>query len=83
MFVIFTILRQKKISEIKTDFINNMTHEFKTPISTIGISVSVLSNPEIINEPERLHNYAQIISEQNKRLENQIEKVLQLATLEV
>ena len=81
-YAIFIILKQKRLSEVQKDFINNMTHEFKTPISTIGISVSVLSNPEIINEPERLHNYAQIISEQNKRLENQIEKVLQLATLE-
>ncbi len=81
-YAIFIILKQKRLSEVQKDFINNMTHEFKTPISTIGISVSVLSNPEIINEPERLNNYAQIISEQNKRLENQIEKVLQLATLE-
>jgi two-component system phosphate regulon sensor histidine kinase PhoR len=56
-----------------------MTHEFKTPISTIGISAEVLSDPEIVNSPERLKNYAEIISGQNKRLESQIEKVLQLA----
>ncbi len=81
-YAIFIILKQKRLSEVQKDFINNMTHEFKTPISTIGISASVLSNPEIINEPERLQNYTQIITEQNKRLEMQIEKVLQLATLE-
>ena len=81
-YAIFIILKQKRLSEVQKDFINNMTHEFKTPISTIGISASVLSNPEIINEPERLQNYTQIIIEQNKRLEMQIEKVLQLATLE-
>ena len=81
-YAIFIILKQKRLSEVQKDFINNMTHEFKTPISTIGISASVLSDPEIINEPVRLRNYTQIISEQNKRLEMQIEKVLQLATLE-
>ncbi|NOX48014.1 MAG: HAMP domain-containing histidine kinase [Chlorobi bacterium] len=81
-YAVFIILKQKRYSEVQKDFINNMTHEFKTPISTIGISANVLSNPEITNDPERLRNYTQIIAEQNKRLENQIEKVLQLATLE-
>jgi len=59
-----------------------MTHEFKTPISTIGISANVLSEPEIANDPNRLANYASIISDQNRRLENQIEKVLQVARIE-
>ncbi|RLD56485.1 MAG: sensor histidine kinase, partial [Bacteroidetes bacterium] len=81
-YAVFIILKQKRLSEVQKDFINNMTHEFKTPISTIGISANVLSNPEIVNEPKRLRNYTQIITEQNKRLEMQIEKVLQLATLE-
>jgi two-component system phosphate regulon sensor histidine kinase PhoR len=78
-YSVFIILKQKRLSEIQKDFINNMTHEFKTPISTIGISAEVLSDPEIVNSPERLKNYAEIISGQNKRLESQIEKVLQLA----
>ncbi|MBN2174647.1 MAG: HAMP domain-containing histidine kinase [Bacteroidales bacterium] len=81
-YAIFIILRQKRLSEIQKDFINNMTHEFKTPISTIGISAGVLSDPEIAKDPNRLVNYAAIIAEQNKRLEYQIEKVLQLARIE-
>jgi two-component system phosphate regulon sensor histidine kinase PhoR len=81
-YAIFIILRQKRLSEIQKDFINNMTHEFKTPISTIGISAGVLSDPKITMDPNRLSNYAAIIAEQNKRLEYQIEKVLQLARIE-
>jgi two-component system phosphate regulon sensor histidine kinase PhoR len=81
-YAIFIILRQKRLSEIQKDFINNMTHEFKTPISTIGISAGVIADPAILSDPNRLKNYAGIISEQNKRLENQIEKVLQLATID-
>jgi two-component system phosphate regulon sensor histidine kinase PhoR len=81
-YAIFIMLRQKRLSEIQKDFINNMTHEFKTPISTIGISANVLSEPGILNQPDRLANYAAIISDQNKRLENQIEKVLQIARIE-
>ena len=81
-YSIFIIFRQKRLSEIQKDFINNMTHEFKTPISTIGISANVLSNKEILNDPDRLANYAAIIADQNKRLENQIEKVLQVARIE-
>ena len=81
-YAIFIILKQKRLSEIQKDFINNMTHEFKTPISTIGISAEVLSDPEIVTDPKRLKNYADIIAGQNKRLEHQVEKVLQLAQLE-
>ncbi len=81
-YAVFIILRQKRLSEIQKDFINNMTHEFKTPISTIGISANVIADPEITKDPERLQNYASIISDQNKRLENQIEKVLQVASIE-
>lgn len=81
-YAIFIIFRQKRLSEIQKDFINNMTHEFKTPISTIGISAEVLTEPGIINQPDRLANYAAIISDQNKRLGHQIEKVLQIARIE-
>jgi len=81
-YAVFIILKQKRLSEIQKDFINNMTHEFKTPISTIGISASVIADPEILKEPGRLQNYAAIIADQNKRLENQIEKVLQVASIE-
>ena len=82
VYAIFIILRQKRLSEIQKDFINNMTHEFKTPISTIAISADVLMDAEIKNDPQRLSNYASIIKDQNYRLESQIEQVLQLARIE-
>lgn len=76
IYAIFIIMRQKKLSDVQKDFINNMTHELKTPISTIGISAQVIADPDIINQPQRLAQYASIITQQNKRLENQVEKVL-------
>lgn len=81
-YTINVILKQKRLSETKNDFINNITHEFKTPISTISLSAEVLLQPNIVNEPERLSNYAQIIQDENNRLKSQVDKVLQLATLE-
>ena len=81
-YTINIILKQKRLSEIKNDFINNITHEFKTPISTISLSADVLLKSDIINEPLRLSNYANIIKEENNRLKNQVDKVLQLATLD-
>ncbi|MBL4624480.1 MAG: HAMP domain-containing histidine kinase [Flavobacteriales bacterium] len=81
-YTISVILKQKRLSEIKNDFINNMTHEFKTPISTISLSAEVLMNPEISKNKERLFNYAQIISNENNRLKNQVERVLQIAALD-
>ena len=81
-YTIWVILKQKKLSEIRTDFINNMTHELKTPISTISLSTEVLNNPNIIKDPERLNNYANIIKEETERLKSQVDKVLQVATLE-
>lgn len=81
-YTIWVILKQKKLSEIRTDFINNMTHELKTPISTISLSTEVLSNPNITKDPERLSNYAGIIKEETERLKNQVDKVLQMASLD-
>ncbi len=81
-YAIFLVNRQKRLSEMKTDFINNMTHELKTPISTIGLSSEVLLKPDIVEKPDRLHKYAQLISTENTRLKQQVDKVLQLATLE-
>jgi len=81
-YTISIILKQKRLSEIKNDFINNITHEFKTPISTISLSADVLLGSNIAQEPERLKNYAGIIKEENNRLKNQVDKVLQLATLD-
>jgi two-component system phosphate regulon sensor histidine kinase PhoR len=81
-YTILVILKQKKLSEIKTDFVNNMTHEFKTPISTIALSSDVLMRDDIINNPERLKHYATIISEENKRLKSQVESVLQVSQID-
>ncbi len=81
-YVISVILKQRKLSEVKTDFINNMTHEFKTPISTIGLSSEVLLKDSIVNQPDRLKNYAKIINQENKRLQLQVERILQIATIE-
>jgi two-component system phosphate regulon sensor histidine kinase PhoR len=80
-YTIHVMLRQKRLSEVKTDFINNMTHELKTPISTIGLSAEVLLKPDIIEQPERLHQYAEIITNENNRLKAQVDKVLQIASL--
>ncbi|MBL7944178.1 MAG: HAMP domain-containing histidine kinase [Flavobacteriales bacterium] len=80
-YTIFVILKQKRLSEVKTDFINNMTHELKTPISTISISSDVLMGKIASGEPEKVRQYASIIKQENDRLKAQVEKVLQLATL--
>ncbi|MEO8067733.1 MAG: HAMP domain-containing sensor histidine kinase [Flavobacteriales bacterium] len=81
-YSVWTILRQKKLGEMKNDFIGNMTHELKTPISTIALSSEVLADPGIVHEPERLREYARIIRTENERLRTQVERVLQLSTLE-
>lgn len=81
-YAVYLILRQKRLSAMKTDFINNMTHELKTPISTISLSSEILLSEQITKQPERLHNYAQLIYNENQRLRLQVEKVLQLATLD-
>ncbi len=82
IYSISVILRQKRLSEMQKDFINNMTHEFKTPISTINISSDVLLRTPLIQENKRLQQYAAIIKEQNNRLNKQVEKVLQFARIE-
>lgn len=81
-YTLFVILKQKRLSEIQKDFINNMTHEFKTPIATIALSTEVLKSPEIIRQPERLLSYATIIENENKRLKQHVERVLQMAKLD-
>jgi len=81
-YTLFVILKQKRLAEIQKDFVNNMTHEFQTPISTISISAEVLKNPEIIKTPQRLLNYATIISTEVSRLKTQVERILQMSELE-
>ena len=81
-YTLFVILKQRRLSEIQKDFVNNMTHEFKTPISTIAISSRVLKDPSIVHSPERLLNYATIIENENLRLKQQVDRVLQMAQLD-
>lgn len=81
-YAIVVILKQKKLSEVKTDFINNMTHELKTPIATIKLSSDVLMRPQTIEDKDRVQRYASIIKSENNRLESQVERVLQVAKLE-
>ena len=81
-YSLFVILRQKRLSEIQRDFINNMTHEIRTPISTIAISAQTLMHPDIIKEPQRLLNYSTIIMDEAIKLKNQVERVLTIANTE-
>jgi two-component system phosphate regulon sensor histidine kinase PhoR len=81
-YTLYAILRQKKISEMKTDFINNMTHEFKTPVATIMIASEALKDPEIVEDKSRIKRLAGIIYDENVRLGNHIERVLSIARLE-
>ena len=82
VYAIFVILQQKRLSEMQKDFINNMTHEFKTPISTINISTDVITDPEILKDPQRLFKYGGFIRQENQRLNMLVEKVLQIAQIE-
>jgi two-component system phosphate regulon sensor histidine kinase PhoR len=81
-YTLTVILRQKRLSEIKTDFINNMTHELKTPIATIALSSEMLLRNDFSNDEEKLKRYAGIIHKENKRLEMQVERVLNVAKLD-
>jgi two-component system phosphate regulon sensor histidine kinase PhoR len=81
-YTIYAILKQKKLSEIKNDFINNMTHEFKTPISTVSLACEALQDNEIKKNKNFVNNYIRIIQDENNRLRRQVDKVLQMATLD-
>jgi len=81
-FAVFTINQQKKLSDMKNDFINNMTHEFKTPVSTISLACEMLNDSAMRTNETLLARYLQIIKDENERLGGQIEKVLQIARLE-
>jgi two-component system phosphate regulon sensor histidine kinase PhoR len=77
-----TLLKQKKLSEIKNDFINNMTHEFKTPLATISLAVDALRNEKVINDRQKSDYFSGIIKEENKRMNKQVETILQAALLD-
>lgn len=76
------LIKQRQISEIKTDFINNMTHEFKTPIATINLALDAIKNPKVIEDREKVHRYLQMIRDENKRMHAQVENVLRISKLE-
>ncbi|HPA31496.1 MAG TPA: HAMP domain-containing sensor histidine kinase, partial [Bacteroidia bacterium] len=78
-FTIYTIFRQKKLSDIKNDFINNMTHEFKTPIATISLATDAVNSPAVSKNTESVHRYMNIIKEENQRMHKHVENILQLA----
>ncbi|HFS68050.1 MAG TPA: HAMP domain-containing histidine kinase [Flavobacteriia bacterium] len=82
IFALYQMIKQKKISEIKTDFINNMTHEFKTPIATINLALDAIKNPKIITNKEQVLKYVNMIRDENKRMHEQVENVLRISKLE-
>lgn len=79
---LYQMIKQKQISEIKTDFINNMTHEFKTPIATISLALDAITNPKVINDSEKVLRYCKMIKDENKRMHAQVENVLRISQLE-
>ncbi|MDZ7776579.1 MAG: ATP-binding protein [Bacteroidales bacterium] len=82
IFSVKTIIKQRKLSESKNDFINNMTHEFKTPISTVSLACEALTDKDIKKSEELYSSYIKVISEENKRLGALAEKILQTAIIE-
>ena len=82
IFTIYIIFRQKKLTEIKNDFINNMTHEFKTPISTISLAAQMLKDPAVGKSPAMFKHISGVIDDETKRLRFQVEKVLQMSMFE-
>lgn len=77
-----TMLRQKKLSEVKSDFINNMTHEFKTPLATISLAIDALRNEKVLQNRDKIEYFSDIIKEENKRMNKQVETILQAALLD-
>lgn len=79
---VYTMLRQKKLGEIKNDFINNMTHEFKTPIATISLAVDALKNERVMSDRDKLSYFSGIIKEENQRMNKQVETILKASQFE-
>lgn len=79
---LFFLIRQKKISEMKSDFINNMTHEFKTPIATISLAADTITNPKVIGDETRIKYFIGMIKKENNRMNKKVETILQIASLD-
>ena len=77
-----TLFTQKKLSEVKSDFINNMTHELKTPLATISLAIDALTNEKVIHDSDKIRYYSSMIKDENKRMNKQVEKILQAARIE-
>jgi len=81
-FSLYFIIRQKKISEMKSDFINNMTHEFKTPIATISLAADTITNPRVISDEKSVRHFIGMIKKENSRMNKKVETILQIASLD-
>jgi len=79
---LFFLIRQKKISEMKSDFLNNMTHEFKTPIATISLAADTITNPKVINDENSIRHFIGMIKKENSRMNKKVETILQIASLD-
>ena len=79
---LFFIIRQKKITEMKSDFINNMTHEFKTPIATISLAADTITNPKVIKDESSIKHFISLIKKENSRMNKKVETILQIASLD-
>lgn len=79
---LYQLIEQRKISQMKSDFINNMTHEFKTPIATINLALDAIKNPKIFSDNDKVIRYLQMIKEENKRMNAQVENVLRISQLQ-
>jgi two-component system, OmpR family, phosphate regulon sensor histidine kinase PhoR len=79
---LYFIIRQKKVSEMKSDFINNMTHEFKTPIATISLAADTITNPKVINDETSVRHFISMIKKENSRMNKKVETILQIASLD-
>jgi two-component system phosphate regulon sensor histidine kinase PhoR len=79
---LYFIIRQKKISEMKSDFINNMTHEFKTPIATISLAADTITNSKVINDETSIRHFIGMIKKENNRMNKKVETILQIASLD-
>jgi two-component system, OmpR family, phosphate regulon sensor histidine kinase PhoR len=78
-YTLWVVLRQRRLTEIQRDFINNVTHELQTPVSTLRIAADVLQQPQILEQPDRLRQYARVVADESRRLQRQVQSVLQVA----
>ena len=79
---LYLLIRQKKVSEMKSDFINNMTHEFKTPIATISLAADTITNPKVISDESSIRHFVGMIKKENSRMDKKVETILQIASLD-